>query len=70
MCTFKDERTVQVCDVAIEQVRHELQASFGEKVHYTHVAGEGTIVQASEDVDATLFNTRAQAAIAAAQQAG
>ncbi|GAC1329099.1 MAG: hypothetical protein NVSMB2_28260 [Chloroflexota bacterium] len=68
MCDFKDERTVQVCDVAIDHVRRVVHAEFGDKVRYTTLDGEGTLVRADADVDADAFGERARAAIAAAQQ--
>jgi hypothetical protein len=67
MCTFRDERTVQVCDMAIGQVRQEVKATFGDAVICTHVEGGGTLVQAGPDVDPKLFGERTRAAIAAAQ---
>ena len=68
MCTFNDERTVQGCDAAIRQVRQVLTESFGDQVAYVHLDGEGTLVRAVPEVDAELFDARARAAIAAAQQ--
>lgn len=36
MCTFKDERTVLVCDVAISHVRREMEVALaGGGVRYT-----------------------------------
>lgn len=67
MCTFKDEQTVQVCDVAIGQVRERLQEVFGETVQYTTVNGQGTLVQAPSTVDAAQFQSVTREAIAQAQ---
>jgi hypothetical protein len=39
MCTFKDEQTVMVYDVAISQVRGCLHETFGETIQYTTVDG-------------------------------
>jgi hypothetical protein len=56
MCTFRSDREVVVCDVAIEHVRAELQRYAGTDVTY-RAAGEGgtTIVQAAEVVDPEAF---------------
>lgn len=67
MCTFKDEQTVMVCDVAIGQVRDRLQEAFGEAVHYTPVDGKGTLVQASPTIDTAQFQAVTREAIAASQ---
>lgn len=69
MCTFKDEQTVMVCDVAIGQVRERLQEAFGEAIQYTTVHGKGTLVQASSTTDATRFQAVTREAIAASQAA-
>lgn len=67
MCTFKDEQTVMVCDVAIGQVRERLQEVFGETVQYTTVDGKGTLVQATSTVDVAQFQSLTREAIAASQ---
>ncbi len=67
MCTFHDDRTVEVCDVAIGRVRAELQAAFGERVRFTSRHGEPTLVEATADVDAGEFTGVARRAIDAAQ---
>jgi hypothetical protein len=67
MCTFKDEQTVMVCDVAIGHVRERLQETFGEAVHYTSVDGKGTLVQAASTVDSARFQAITREAIATAQ---
>jgi hypothetical protein len=68
MCTFKDERTVQVCDVAIEKVRGTLDAAFGNDVSFEHVEGGGTLVKAAAPVDPEGFSRLAREAIASADQ--
>lgn len=69
MCTFKDERTVVVCDVAIGQVRRAMEDAFdgGDGVRYTVVDGQGTLVEAVPSVDAQQFLATTQAAMAAVQ---
>lgn len=67
MCTFKDERTVMICDVALGQVRERLQETFGEAVQYTTVEGRGTQVQASSTVNTAQFQAVTREAIAEAQ---
>jgi hypothetical protein len=68
MCTFKDQQTVLVCDVAIGQVRAQLTAAFGETMQYTPIDGQGTLVQAPTDVASEQFQALTRAAIAQAQQ--
>jgi hypothetical protein len=68
MCTFKDQQTVLVCDVAIGQVRERLTAAFGEIIQYTPIEGQGTLVQASSGVTSEQFQSLTRAAIAQAQQ--
>jgi len=67
MCTFKDERTVLVCDVAIGRVKEDLGATFDDGVRYTVVDGTGTLVEVGQDVDAARFTALARKAIAQAQ---
>jgi hypothetical protein len=67
MCTFQDEQTVMVCDVAIGRVREYLQETFGEEVQYTTVNGKGTLVQASPTIDSAHFQSVTREAIAASQ---
>lgn len=69
MCTFKNERTVLVCDVAIGRVRQELVKAFGDRVRCTPIDGEGTLVEVAPDVDGHQFTDLARAAIDAAQRA-
>jgi hypothetical protein len=68
MCTFKDERTVLVCDVAIGRVRAAIDATVTarDSVRYTVVDGQGTLVEAEHGVDVQQFTVATQAAIAAA----
>jgi hypothetical protein len=56
MCTFRSEREVVVCDVAIDHVRAELQGLARTDVTYW-AADEGgtTLVQAGEVVDPETF---------------
>jgi hypothetical protein len=70
MCTFKDERTVLVCDVAIGRVKEDLGATFDDGVRYTVVDGTGTLVEVGQDVDAARFTALARKAIAQAHVAG
>lgn len=72
MCTFHGERKVQVCDVAIGHVMAELAADFGGgTVRYTHMEGEGTLVEAvDESVDAACFQQLVRNGMAAAESGG
>jgi hypothetical protein len=63
MCTFKDERTVEVCDVAIERVRQTIDPVFGGQVRYTHVDGRPTLVEAMSGVDGEVFAAQVRSAI-------
>jgi hypothetical protein len=67
MCTFRDEATVQVCDVAIGHVREAVATTFGDAVSCTALDEGGTLVQAASGVDLEVFGERTRAAIAAAQ---
>ena len=69
MCTFRDERTVLVCDVAIGSVKEELGATFDGGLRYTVIRGKGTLVEADGDVDAERFAALTCEAIAQAQAA-
>ena len=69
MCSFKDDRSVQVCDLAIGHVRADVQKTFGDIVQFTSLEGGGTLVRADRDVDPDVFGERTRAAIAAAQSA-
>lgn len=68
MCTFQDQQTVLVCDVAIGQVRQALSLEFGEAVQYTSVEGQGTLVHVSAGVASEQFQALMRAAIDQAQQ--
>ena len=58
MCTFRSDREVAVCDVAIEHVRAELQGYAGTDVTYRAAEEGGTIVvQAAEVVDPEAFGS-------------
>ena len=70
MCTFEDDRTVQVCDIAIDAVRRDLESRFASDVTSTHREGEGTLVMAGSQVAAADFRRSAEQAIAAAQEIG
>lgn len=70
MCTFHSDREVQVCDVAIGQVKAALTAQ-GDAIRYTHLEGEGTLVQVvGEGVDPELFERLVRNGMAAAESAG
>lgn len=67
MCTRHSDRSMMVCDVAIGRVRLELEAALGGGVRYTHVHGEGTLVDVDATVDSERFQELIQAAVAADQ---
>lgn len=67
MCTFEDERSALVCDVAIDQVRRVADRAFGHTVCYTIVDGRGTRVQVTDNVEPALFEVHMRTAIAMAQ---
>ena len=68
MCTFENEQSVVVCDLAIGQVREAASAAFGDAVRYTLETGQGTRVEAMPSIDKAAFQAVARSAIAAAQQ--
>ncbi len=68
MCTFENEHSVVVCDIAIQQVRAAVSAAFGDAVQYTPIAGQGTRVEARHSIDEEAFQEVARSAIAAAQE--
>ena len=68
MCTFKDDRTVMVCDVAIRKVQETLSAAYSKQVSFTLVEGEGTLVKAAAPVDRDEFLRLAREAIASVQE--
>jgi hypothetical protein len=55
MCTFIDDRSAMVCDVAIDHVKQELNGKVGTEVSYTVRHGEGTLVEAGTGVDPAAF---------------
>lgn len=70
MCTFNGDREVKVCDVAIGHVKAVLAADLGDVVRYTHLEGEGTLVEVVGDgVDAGLFKQLVRNGMAAAEPA-
>lgn len=66
MCTFKSERQVMVCDIAIGKVRAATESAFGHEICFTVVDGEGTLVEAPAEVDAARFDAIVLDAIAIA----
>jgi hypothetical protein len=68
MCTFHSDREVQVCDVAIPHVKAELAGDLAGAVRFTHLEGEGTLVQVvEENVDPALFEKLVRNGMAAAE---
>ena len=55
MCTFKSDRAVLVCDVAIDHVRKQVDGSFPRAVRYQAAEGGGTLVEAGPGVAAEDF---------------
>ena len=41
MCTFENEHSVVVCDIAIQQVRAAASAAFGDGIRYAPIVGQG-----------------------------
>ena len=68
MCTFENEHSVLVCDIAIHQVREAVSAAFGDAVQFTPAPGQGTRVEVASTIDEKVFQEVARSAIAAAQQ--
>jgi hypothetical protein len=68
MCTFDNEHSVVVCDIAIQQVRAAVSAAFGDGIRYTPIVGQGTRVEARPSIDEEAFQEVARSAIAAAQE--
>jgi hypothetical protein len=68
MCTFENEHSVVVCDIAIQQVRAAVSAAFGDGIRYTPIGGQGTRVEAKLSLDEKVFQEVARSAIAAAQE--
>lgn len=68
MCTFENEHSVIVCDIAIHQVREAVNAAFGDAVQFTPVTGQGTRVEAMPDIEEEVFQEVTRSAIAVAQE--
>ena len=63
MCTFRDDHAVMVCDAGIGYVRAALLAELEGRVAFTVHHGEGTLVEASPDVDGHHFETTVRRAL-------
>ncbi len=68
MCTFENEHSALVCDLAIHQVREAVSATFGDAVQFTPAPGQGTRVEVPSTVDEVAFQEVMRSAIAAAQE--
>ena len=66
MCTFHSDRAVEVCDIAIGPVKAKLATEMGDVVHFTHLEGQPTLVEAAPSVDAEHFRKLVNAGIAEA----
>lgn len=53
MCTCNDNAAVTVCDIAIDRVRSDLEHAFPGAVRFTHLEGEGTLVEPDSDLEQT-----------------
>ena len=60
MCTFHDDRTVMVCDSIRDRMRAGLGAEFGDRVGFTHVDYQGTLVEAQDGVETERFRISVQ----------
>jgi len=70
MCTFNGDREAKVCDVAIGSVKAALAAGLGDTVRYTHLEGEGTLIEMlGHASDVRLFEKLVKNGMAAAEQA-
>ena len=67
MCTFENEHSVLVCDIAIHRVREAAHRAFGDMVQCTPAPGQGTRVEIPATEDSGAFQEVTRAAIAAAQ---
>ena len=67
VCTFENERSVVVCDVAIDHVRRDADLLFGTRVRYAVIEGQGTRIEIVEGIDPDEFATHMRIAIEAAQ---
>jgi hypothetical protein len=72
MCTFNGDREVKVCDVALGPIKAALGAGLGgEAVRYTHLEGEGTLVELTpSEVDVRVFEHLVREGMAEAERAG
>lgn len=68
MCTYENERSILVCDIAIHQVRVAVSTAFGDAVQFIPAPGQGTRVEAQSTIDEEAFQEVTRAAIATAQQ--
>jgi len=68
MCTFENEKSVLVCDTAIQGVCKAVGAAFGDAIQFTPAPGQGTRVKAPPIVDEEAFQEVTREAIAAAQK--
>ena len=66
MCTFKSDREVVVCDVAIGAVKARLETDLGGAVRYTVIHGQGTLVEADSGVDGHRFEPLVRTGMTAA----
>lgn len=66
MCTFQDERSVLVCDVARREVETALKREIGPNAQFTVIHGQGTLVELDQGQDPTRFRDVVQGAMAAA----
>jgi hypothetical protein len=70
MCTFNGDREVTVCDVAIKPVKAALATGWGDAVRYTHLEGEGTLIEVvGQAVDVQLFEQLVKEGMAEAERA-
>jgi hypothetical protein len=67
MCTMEHERSVVVCDVAIQRVRVAVAMAFPAGITYQVVEGQGTRIDADATVDAEQFSVLVRQAITEAQ---
>jgi hypothetical protein len=67
MCTFENEHSIVVCDLAIGKVREAVNAAFGDDVLYLPITGQGTRVEAEAIIDEEAFQEVVRTAIATAQ---
>src|SRR5437879_12007425 len=55
MCTFENEHSILICDLAIHQVREAVSTAFGDAVQFTPVSGQGTRVEVAPTIDEKVF---------------